>query len=254
MQWEARRMWGAVARTRRIWVAVARKRRIWVAVAPAVAALVALLIASPAGAEITGPCSATINGENVAGRSTGATADAIEVEKDSRVPVSMSASTPISQLEVEIEFGGFAWTVHDEPTSGTSWSKDVDVDRYAKYGIGLYKVSGSSAGAGIACSGSALVLVKGNPLGTVAGGVGLGMAIVGALGLAGFAFLAARGSTWPVVAGPLLGLVAGIGLGVLFQQYGLLYPTRGVAIAWLAGGLGAGLGLPALLRLAARRR
>lgn len=213
----------------------------------------ALALAAGATAGIEGPCKASIAGEDVGSRGTGSTADAIEVSRDTSVPVSMSSASEIQRLKIQIEFGGFRWTVRDEPATGTSWESSVEVDRYATYGIGLYKVVGSSSGAGLQCSGSALVYVKGNPLSTVAGGVGLGMAIVGALGVAGLALVAARGAGWPLAVGPILGLAGGAGLGVLLQQYGLLYPTQGVAIAWLAGGFAAGLALPALLRLAGGR-
>jgi hypothetical protein len=96
----------------------------------------------------------------------------------------MSAAKPIEQLTVSIEFAGRSWTVHDRPTTGTSWTSLIDVSDYADYGVGLYKVVGSSSGSGLSCSGAALVDVQGNPLSTVAGLAGLGMAILGGLGLA----------------------------------------------------------------------
>lgn len=228
-----------------------RTQRIW-AVATVAAALVAVLFVAPAQAEINGPCSATINGESVAGHSTGATGDPIKVKRHSQVPVSMSAAQEISHLKVQIQFAGFGWTVHNEPTTGTSWSKDVNVDKYAKYGVGFYKVSGSSSGSDLSCSGAALVKVEGNPLATVAGGVALGLTVIGAIGLA---LLGLRGGGgWPLAAGPLLGLIGGLGVGVLLQQYGLIYPTRGVAIVELAAGVVLGLGVPGLRRLLTRPR
>ncbi len=215
--------------------------------AVAAGALAAIVLVVPVRAGISGPCSATINGESVADRSTGASGSPIVVERHSQVPVTMSAGTAISQLKVKIEFAGSAWTVHDEPTTGTSWSKNVNVDKYAKYGVGLYKVSGSSSGAGIACTGAALVRVKGNPIATVAGGAGLGVAIVSALGLLLIGF---RGrGTLSLVGGPILGLIGGLAVGVLLQQFSVLYPTRAVAIAELAVGAAIGLGVPMVAKL-----
>ena len=82
--------------------------------------LVAVLLASPAMAEISGPCAASINGENIAGRSTSATASPITVNEHSATTVSMTSARQISHLQVKIAFGGFLWTVHDEASSGTS--------------------------------------------------------------------------------------------------------------------------------------
>jgi hypothetical protein len=215
------------------------------------AALVSVVVVPAARAGITGPCSATINSESVADRSTGATASAIVVEQHSQVPVTMSASKEISHLKVQIAFAGFKWTVHDEPTTGRSWSKNVDVDSYATYGVGLYKVSGTSSGAGLSCSGAALVRVKGNPIATVAGGVGLGVAILSALGLLLMGLKG--GGALSLVGGPLVGLVGGLAVGVLLQQFSVLYPTRTVAIVELVVGAAVGLGVPALRHLGSGR-
>jgi hypothetical protein len=54
--------------------------------------------------------------------------------------------------------------------------------------------------------------------------------------------------------GILGGLLAGLGAGVLLQQYAILYPTRTVAIIELAAGLALGILLPSLGRLRAVRR
>jgi hypothetical protein len=185
-------------------------------------------VAAPvAAAEISGPCTASIAGENVEGQGTGPFSEPITVEKDSSVPVSMQAAGQISHLKVEIEFAGIRWTVRDKPSHGNSWSSTVDVNKYAKYGVGLYKVIGSSSG-GVSCSGSALVKVKGNPLTTVAGIVGLIAAIagIGGLGVAVAMTLRAGAMSFGrTLAGALFGIVAGLGLAVLLQEYGVMYPT-----------------------------
>lgn len=163
-----------------------RGRQIGAGVAlAAVSAGVTLVLLVPATgvASITGPCHGTINGASVAGRSLSA-GDAIDVNQHSAVPVGMSAAGEISHYKVAISFGGFSWTVKDADTKSNSWSDSVAVDRYATYGVGLYQVSGSSTGPGLSCSGAALVKVSGNPLSTVAGEVGLGLAGLGIAGVA----------------------------------------------------------------------
>jgi hypothetical protein len=210
-------------------------------------------------AEITGPCAASIDGQSVANRSTGASGDPITVKRHSTPVVSMRSARPISHLKVSIAFGGFSWTVHDEPTSGNSWQKTVNVDHYATYGVGLYKVSGESTGPNLDCSGAALVKVDGSPLSTVAGGVALALTVLGALGVLGTVVLNGRGTgggrRWPRLwpAAILAGLLGAIGVGTLLQQYAVLYPTRAVAIIELVAGLALGIMLPAFVRLVAVR-
>jgi hypothetical protein len=58
------------------------------------------------------------------------------------------------------------------------------VATYAKYGVGVYKVIGTSSGARVNCTGEALVKVNGNPLTTA---VGAGAAAVTIAGVAGVA-------------------------------------------------------------------
>ncbi len=209
-----------------------------------------LALAPVAGATIDGPCRATIAGQNVADRDTHATSDPITVAEGSSVRVTMASARPITHLEVELEFAGVRWTVHDEPTTGRTWSKEVAVDDYATYGVGLYKVIGSSTGPGLTCSGEALVEVEGSPLSTVAGLVGLGLVIVGGLGV-GLLALRRVGSSVGIVLGTAFGALLGIGVGLLFQEFSVLYPTLVVAIVLVVGGALLGLVVSGLRRLSA---
>jgi hypothetical protein len=204
----------------------------------AIAAVAALVAPQAALAEIDGPCQGTIAGQNVATRDTSATGEPIKVREEARIPVTMSSQRPITGLTVEIEFAGLGWEVHDEPTEGTSWARTVDVGDYSKYGVGLYKVVGKSSGQGFSCTGAALVEVDGNPLTTVAGLVGLGLAVVGGLGVLWVAFRGPGGApAWGIV----LGLLLGAGAGVLLQQFSIVYPTMIVALIALGGGAALGL-------------
>jgi hypothetical protein len=135
-------------------------------------------------ADVNGDCSAAINGVDIRGLSSSNAGDAIEVKEHTAVPVTMQSAAGITHLKVQIEFAGARWTVRDEPTSGTSWENTVPVDKYAKWGVGLYKVVGQSEGPAGTCSGSALVRVVGNPLTTVVGAAAAGITALGAVGLA----------------------------------------------------------------------
>lgn len=205
---------------------------------------IAAVVVPSAAAEISGPCNATINGQNVKSQGTGAFADPITVQNDAIVPVAMSAGSQISHLKIQIQFAGFSWTVRDKASHGNSWSSDVKVKNYAKWGVGLYKVVGSSGG--VSCSGSALVKVKGNPLTTVAGIVGLVAALMGLGGIGAAVAMTMRAGALSFgrsLGGAVFGLIAGLGLAVLAQEYSLMYPTLGAAVSSVGLGALFGIGL-----------
>jgi hypothetical protein len=205
---------------------------------------IAAIVVPSATAEISGPCNATINGQNVKNQGTGAFASPITVQNDAVVPVAMSAGGQISQLKIQIQFAGMSWTVRDKASHGTSWSSDVKVKNYAKWGVGLYKVVGSSGG--VSCSGSALVKVKGNPLTTVAGIVGLVAALMGLGGIGAAVAMTMRAGALSFgrsLGGAIFGIIAGLGLAVLAQEYSIMYPTLGAAIGSVGLGGLFGIGL-----------
>lgn len=249
-----------------------------------VAVTVAWPLAGAASAEVVGGCSASLKGVDIAGRSSTKAGDAIDVDYREQLVARSTAPAPITGYKIQLEFGGFRWTVARGTSSGNTWQREVAVGDYASHGVGLYKVIGTSTGPG-ACTGAALVNVKGkSPLSTTAGLAGAALTGVGALGLAatavramspravrpGARFIAllalpammtvgmGLAAPVPVRGGAgepsarwrfrlsLLGLVGGVlgGLGVvvLLQQYAVAYPTRGVALA----GIGAGIVLSLL--------
>jgi hypothetical protein len=197
--------------------------------------------AMTATAGITGPCSASIAGTNVASYGTGATDKAITVGHDSSVPVVLSASGRLTHVRITMEFAGFSWVVKDKTVSTPVYRDTIPVKDYATYGVGLYKVKGVGTGPGLSCSGSALVRVKGNPFLSVAGGVGLGAALLGAAGVL-FGGIGARGGIEPfrLARSSLAGLIAAFGVLVLLQQAAILYPTPLVAIVGLVLGVALG--------------
>ena len=197
-----------------------------------VSAVTAAVLAAGAGATINGPCSASINGVNVKNQSSTSASGAIVVAKDARVPVTMTATQPISNLQVKISLMGLGRT--------------VNVKDYAFWGVGLYQVTGSSSGAGLSCSGIAIVKVEGSPLSTPAGWVSLGLTVVGALGLVATAVSALHGGGMikASLLGLLFGLVAALGATVLLQQFSVLFPTGQIAVLALAIGAVVGVALP----------
>ena len=212
------------------------------------AVVVTLALASEAAATVGGPCTAEINGEDIGDRGVGATSDPIVVPKDRPVSVTMTSEQELERLKVELEFSGIRWTVHDRPSTGTSWISDVPVDDYADYGLGLYKVVASSEGADFTCESAALIEVGGgnalDPLKTPVGLAGLAIALIGSLGALAIAVRVGRSRTSPVFAG-LLGAVFGLGIVILLQQFSAIYPTVAVTagVVLIGAVLGFALGL-----------
>ncbi len=164
------------------------------ALRPLLAATIALSLAfwlfapTAAQADVNGPCSATLNGTNVA-QDDGP----IDVGSNDIVAVTMgSTAAEVTHLRVQLHYGPVSWNVHNEDTSGQNVSKNVSVEDYARYGVGLYKVTSTATlSSGGSCSGSALVKVSGSPLGSWAGRVAAAAAAVGVAGLAVTAGVAA---------------------------------------------------------------
>jgi hypothetical protein len=215
--------------------------------------LVGALGAPPAPAAIDGPCTAVIAGSDTQSLGTGPLEDGIPVDRDSLVPVAMTSERPLTRMHVELEFAGVRWTVHDRPAQGTRWASEVPVDDYGVYGLGLWKIVASGEGAGFSCEATALIAVEDehplDALATISGLAGLGLALFGLLGVLAVAGRIGKAKSAPV-GGLLLGVMFGVGVGVLLQQFSVVYPTIGVAGALAAGGAAFGLvfslfGLPA---------
>jgi hypothetical protein len=222
-------------------------RRLAIAFALVCAIVLCALVAVPAtSASIIGPCTAAIAGQDVGGLETDPLSDPIEVSKERPVSVTMSSTRPITHMKVEIEYAGLRWAVQDRPTTGTSWASEVRVDDYAIYGLGLYKIVGVSTGQGFSCEGAALVSVEGDnaldPLATVAGVAGLGIALLGMFGVLVVAARIGTGRAAPFL-GLVFGIVLGFGITVLLQQFSIAYPTLGVTIGLMAVGAAVGLTL-----------
>ena len=160
------------------------KRFVFVVAAALAGGVLTLLWAPPAGADTEGPCTATVDGQDVSGRSASDPDDAIEVDADAVVDVQATSAQDIGSYAVEMEFAGFSWEVASDEANGTSWQKTVEVKDYSRFGVGLYKVRAVSGGA-VPCVGEVLVKVTGKSLfATPAGLAGLALAGGGVAGVA----------------------------------------------------------------------
>jgi len=147
------------------------------------AAFAAPASAASAPDQVTGGCSVTVNGKDA--NTAHNASNAIEVGENDTVTVVGTAPGPITGDTVKMKIGPIKFTARDESTDGTdnTWTGQVKVSDYAKYGVGLYRVEGASTGT--VCTGWAYLKVTGKfPLTTVAGATAAGLTVIGAAGMA----------------------------------------------------------------------
>jgi hypothetical protein len=172
-----------------------RKARVGgIAVAALLAATgIGLLAAAPAGADVNGGCSASLNGHNLNNVSI-SRGTYVSVGKDDVVPMTMNApaGTKFSELHIYYTIAGADVDIYDAPANGDTWSHNVDIHSFARFGVGFYDLKGVGefVGGG-SCDGEALIKVTGDPLVTLAGDAGAGATVAGVLGMLG-AGLAAK--------------------------------------------------------------
>lgn len=149
----------------------------WVTSLILVAAL--LLTISPAWAQGESPCSASINGEPVHGRT-------IKVDPNSPATLTVAAPSGPTQNSVYVELFGTLWQIASVPAAGGEWSGTVRVQDYVGWGVGLYKVVWESRTpqGQLVCKASTSVHIPGFPLSTATGLAGAASAIIGLTGLA----------------------------------------------------------------------
>jgi hypothetical protein len=209
-----------------------------------VLALSALAAAPQASADLLGPCTAELAGRDMAPMLTGPLDDPLTVNRHSLVSVTMTSERPISHYKVELEFAGVRWIVHDRAVGERQWASEVPVEDYGVYGMGIWKVVTTSEGPGYTCEAAGLITVEDDheldPLTTIAGIAGLGLALTGLLGTLAVAGRIGRSRAAPF-SGAVLGVLLGVGVCVLLQQFSVVYPTLGVAGALIAAGAAFGI-------------
>jgi hypothetical protein len=213
-----------------------------------VAGAALLLVAAPAAAGITGPCTAELNGQDVNTIDTPGTALEVDVEDTITATGTDNAGTTAAQVGVKL--AGFSAYIVDAEVDESTWTGTVEVSDYAFWGVGIYEVLGKSDN----CEGFAFVKVTGrSPFTTIIGGTATVLTLGGlAMALASWipAFSSGGGGFGLGIGGGLLG---GLGLVLLLQQLGVMPLSGPVAIAGLVGGPVVGGGLTWLGKLLAAR-
>ena len=147
-----------------------------------------------------------------------------------------SASTPQSFAQLRVLIFGIGLPLLDQTGSSPSGFagpyRISDYDRYTR----VLSVGGTSS----TCDGSIMIVVDDvAPLATWAGIVGLVATVLGLIGLIASLFQFPNGSARIVSA--VVGVVAGLGLGLLFQEFALLDPGNVLGLLLPAGGALVGL-------------
>lgn len=141
------------------------------------------LVVEPADGQVTGGCSATVNGQDA--DTARSARSAIVVDADDTIVVTGQAPGPITGYDIHLTFAGIRIPAASGTVGSgeTSYTRSVDVADYAVYGVGLYRVEGETRGT--VCTGWAYVKVTGRfPLFTVAGAAGAVLTGAGAIGMA----------------------------------------------------------------------
>ena len=152
--------------------------------------VVLLALATPGGAKVTGPCTGTINGQEFHGE--------VKVPENGTVGYMFSSNSGfISSWTVELEYFGASIPIDDgsdEEPDKTSISGEANVNDYAWMGVGLYHLVGTVVSKGGTCTGSVDILVEGNPLTTLVGGLAAVAVVAGGGGAAVAGGAAAKGA------------------------------------------------------------
>jgi hypothetical protein len=103
----------------------------------------------------------------------------------------------IQSWDVSLHYMGMAIPIDsgvDEEPDKPMKKGIADVNSYAKYGVGIYKLTGSVVAEGGTCAGEVNIVVKGNPLATMIGAGAAGASALGVGGGIGSALSSAKGA------------------------------------------------------------
>jgi hypothetical protein len=208
-----------------------RPHRIGILIAGSLLLLVALAgparAADPsAGATIDGPCTVSATSTTAAGGqldaligpATSDSSNPFDVDPKGQVAWSGSGPAITSGTYQLTIYGVPIWSGSiDNPSGKSNADGTLDLASVLPGGlVGVVQVGGSVTGQGGSCSGSAWIKISGDPLTSIPGMGGIGLAIVGLLGVA-----TAVPGAHPF-RGLLAGLVLGLGAGVLAIVFGVV--------------------------------
>jgi hypothetical protein len=152
-----------------------------------------------------------------------------------------AAPTPQKSAHLKVLLFGIGLPLLDAQGNSISGSagpyRIADYDRYTR----VLAVAGTSN----TCDGNVLIIVDDvAPLSTWAGILGAIAAVLGIIGLVATMFQFPSGSAR--VVGMVVGIVAGLGLGLLLQQVAILDPANVLGLLFPGGGAILGLILPGI--------
>jgi len=198
------------------------------------------LLAAPVAAQATvsGGCTATATASK-SGAIDLAVASRWHVEDADVLNGQATAPTPQKSAQLKVLLFGIGLPLLDKQGSSVSGVagpyRIADYDRYTR----VLAVAGTSN----TCDGNILIIVDDvAPLSTWAGIIGLIAAVLGIIGLAATMFQFPSGSAR--VVGMIVGLVAGLGIGLLLQQGAILDPANFLGLLLPGGAAILGLIFP----------
>ena len=155
------------------------------------------------------------------------------------------ATAPGSQRTAHLKVDLFGIGLPLLDSTGTSSTGHAGPYRIADYSP--YTRVLAVAGTSTSCDGSVLIIVDDvSPLTTWAGVLGLIAALLGLIGMLATLTQVPTGNTR--IVGLVVGLVAGVGLGLLLQEMAILDPANALDLLFPGGGAVLGFLIPGILR------
>ena len=185
--------------------------------------LALVLLASPASADVSGPCTASLSGTDIT-QDHDSAGSSVHIDYRDVVTYEGHAQggRTVGPVDYSLRVLGRDVRTGHTHGNGPDWTGTVAIHKYAWAGVGLYRLEGtaSSPGGGAICTGQAYLCIEGKtPFLTVAGA---GAAVLGVVGLILLLVgLIRRGrASRPGLAGRFAGagLMLGIAVPVTLQQ------------------------------------
>ena len=210
-------------------------RALWVALI----VLMSLLFAPAAGqARVSGGCTASATASR-SGSVDLTTATVWHVTDSDVINGQARSPSPQRSAQLKVVIFGVGLPLLDRQGNNTTGAagpyRIADYDHYSR----VLSVAGTST----SCDGAVLIIVDDvAPLFTWAGIIGLIATVIGLIGLIASLFLQPSGSSR--VVGMIVGLLAGLGVGLLLQESATLDPANAFGLAFPAAGAVIGLVVP----------